>query len=64
MFQKTGVDWLVVDSTRPSAKNYNDFADLIKSEGSMSLWKIKSPYQGEVLKQNDPCSPGSLTSES
>ena len=64
MFQKTGVDWLVVDSTRPSAENYNDFADLIKTEGTMSLWKIKSPYQGEVLKQNEPCSPGSLTSES
>ncbi len=63
-FQKTGVDWLVVDSTRPSAANYNDFADLIKTEGTMSLWKIKSSYQGEVLKQNDPCSPGSLTSES
>jgi hypothetical protein len=64
MFQKTGVDWLVVDSTRTSAKNYNDFADLIKTEGTMSLWKIKNPYQGEVLKQNNPCSPGSLTSES
>jgi hypothetical protein len=63
-FKKTGVDWLVVDSTRPSAKNYNDFADLIKTEGSMSLWKIKSPYQGEILKQNNPCGPGSLTSES
>lgn len=63
-FQKTGVDWLVVDSTRPSATNYNDFADLIKTEGTMSLWKIKSPYQGEVLKQNNPCGPDSLTSES
>ena len=63
-FQKTGVDWLVVDSTRPSAANYNDFADLIKTEGSMSLWKIKNPYQGEILKQNNPCGPGSLTSES
>jgi hypothetical protein len=64
MFQKTGVDWLVVDSTRPSAKNYNDFADLIKTEGTMSLWKMKNPYQGEVLTQNSPCGPGSLTSES
>jgi hypothetical protein len=64
MFQKTGVDWLVVDSTRPSAANYNDFADLIKTEGTMSLWKIKNPYQGEILKPNNPCGPGSLTSES
>jgi hypothetical protein len=64
MFQKTGVDWLVVDSTRASAKNYNDFAELVKSEGSVSLWKIKNPYQGEILKQNNPCGPDSLTSES
>ena len=64
MLQETGVDWLVVDSTRPSAANYNDFAELIKTEGTMSLWKIKSPYQGEVLKQNNPCGPGPLTSES
>jgi hypothetical protein len=64
MFQKTGVDWLVIDSSRPSATNYNDFADLVKSEGSVSLWKIKNPYQGEVLKQNNPCGPESLTSES
>jgi hypothetical protein len=64
MFQKTGVDWLVIDSSRPSATNYNDFAELVKSEGSVSLWKIKNPYQGEVLKQNNPCGPESLTSES
>jgi hypothetical protein len=64
VFQKTGVDWLVIDSTRPSAKNYNDFAELVKSEGSVSLWKIKNPYQGEVLKQNNPCGPKSLISES
>jgi hypothetical protein len=64
MFQKTGVDWLVVDSTRASAKNYNDFAELVKSEGSVSLWKIKNPYQGEVLKQNNPCGSDSLISES
>jgi hypothetical protein len=64
VFQKTGVDWLVIDSSRPSATNYNDFADLVKSEGSVSLWKIKNPYQGEVLKQNNPCGPESLTSES
>jgi hypothetical protein len=64
MFQKTGVDWLVVDSTRPSATSYNEFADLIKTEGSMSLWKIKNPYQGEILTQKNPCGPDSLQSES
>jgi hypothetical protein len=64
VFQKTGVDWLVVDSSRPSAANYNDFADLIKTEGTMSLWKIKNPYQGEILKPSNPCGPGSITSES
>jgi hypothetical protein len=63
-FQQTGVDWLVVDSTRPSAPNYNDFADLVKTEGSVSLWKIKNPYQGEVVKQKNPCSPNLLSSES
>jgi hypothetical protein len=64
MFQKSGVDWLVVDSTRPSTSNYNDFAELVKTEGSVSLWKIKNPYQGEILKQNNPCGPDSLPSES
>ena len=64
VFQKSGVDWLVVDSTRPSAANYNEFADLVKSEGSVSLWKIKNPYQGEVLKQKNPCGPESFISAS
>jgi hypothetical protein len=64
LFQKSGVDWLVVDSTRPSAANYNEFADLIKSEGLVSLWKIKNPYQGEVLKQKNPCGPESFISVS
>jgi len=64
MFQKSGVDWLVVDSTRPSASNYNDFAELVKTEGSVSLWKIKNPYQGEILKPINPCGPNSVTSES
>ncbi len=63
-FQQTGVDWLVVDSTRPSAPNYKDFADLIKTEGSVSLWKIKNPYQGEIVKQKNPCSPNLLSSGS
>jgi hypothetical protein len=64
MFQKSGVDWLVVDSTRPSASNYNDFAELVKTEGSVSLWKIKNPYQGEIRKPSNPCGPDSLPSES
>lgn len=64
MFQKSGVDWLVVDATRPSASNYNDFAELVKTEGSVSLWKIKNPYQGKILKPNNPCGPDSLPSES
>jgi hypothetical protein len=64
VFQKSGVDWLVVDSTRPSASDYNDFAELVKTERSVSLWKIKSPYQGEILKPSNPCGPDSLTSES
>jgi hypothetical protein len=64
LFQKSGVDWLVVDSTRPSAANYNEFADLVKSEGSVSLWKINNPYQGEVLKQKNPCGPESFLSVS
>jgi hypothetical protein len=64
VFQKSGVDWLVVDATRPSAANYNEFADLAKSEGSVSLWKIKNPYQGEVLKQTNPCGPESFISVS
>jgi hypothetical protein len=64
LFQKSGVDWLVVDSTRPSATNFNEFADLVKSEGSVSLWKIKNPYQSEVLKQTNPCGPESLISAS
>jgi hypothetical protein len=64
LFQKSGVDWLVVDATRPSAANYNEFADLVKSDGSVSLWKIKNPYQSEVLKQTNPCGPESFISAS
>jgi len=64
MFQKSGVDWLVVDSTRQSASNYNDFAELVKTEGSVSLWKIKNPYQGEILNPINPCGPNSIPSES
>jgi hypothetical protein len=64
LFQKSGVDWLVIDSTRTSAPNYNEFAELIKTKGSVSLWKIKNPYQGEVIKQKNPCGPESSISES
>jgi hypothetical protein len=64
MFQKSGVDWLVVDSTRPSASNFDDFAELVKTEGAVSLWKIVNPYQGEILKPSNPCGPDSLPSES
>ena len=63
LFQKTGVDWLVVDSTRPSVASYQDFAELVKSEGSVSLWKIKNPYQGEILKQENPCKSDSLSGQ-
>ena len=57
--KKSGIDWLVVDSSRPSASNYSDVAELIKSEGKVSLWKIKDPYAGIVLKQANPCGPES-----
>jgi hypothetical protein len=63
LFQKTGVDWLVVDSTRPSVASYQDFAELVKSEGPVSLWKIKNPYQGEILKQKNPCGSNSIYSQ-
>ena len=63
LFQKTGVDWLVVDSTRPSVASYQDFAELVKSEGSVSLWKIKNPSQGEILKQQNPCGAESVSSQ-
>jgi hypothetical protein len=63
LFQKTGVDWLVVDSTRPSVASYQDFAELVKSEGSVSLWKIKNPYQGKIFKRTNSCSGDSLSSQ-
>ena len=58
--RKSGVDWFVIDSTRPSATNYDRYAELIKSSGNVSLWKIKNPYSGKVLKQTDPCGPKSV----
>ena len=56
-FSKSGVDWLVVDSTRPSSLGYSDVADLVKEEGKVSLWKIKDPYAGIVASQVNPCGP-------
>jgi hypothetical protein len=57
---KSGVDWFVVDTTRPSVSNYEPFAELVKTSGSVSLWKVTDPYLGEVLKQSDPCGPKSV----
>ena len=54
-FSKSGVDWLVVDSTRPSASSYTGVAELVKTEGKVSLWKITNPYIGIVDKQANPC---------
>jgi hypothetical protein len=57
---KSGVDWFVVDTTRPSVSKYEPFAELVKTSGSVSLWKVTDPYLGEVLKQSDPCGPKSV----
>jgi hypothetical protein len=54
------VDWLVVDSTRPSTSGYENYAKLVKESGSVSLWKVNDPYLGEVAKQVDPCGPKSV----
>ncbi len=55
VLRKSGVDWFVVDTTRPSVSNYEPFAELVKTGGSVSLWKVTDPYLGDVLKQSDPC---------
>ena len=60
VLRKSGVDWFLVDTTRPSVGNYEPFAELIKTSGSVSLWKVKDPYLGEVLKQSDPCGSKSI----
>jgi hypothetical protein len=60
VLRKSGVDWFVVDTTRPSVGNYNQFAELVKTSGTVSLWKVTDPYLGEVLKQSDPCGPKSV----
>jgi hypothetical protein len=60
VLRKSGVDWFVVDITRPSAINYEPFAELVETSGTVSLWKVKDQYLGEVLKQSDPCGPKSV----
>jgi hypothetical protein len=60
VLRKSGVVWFVVDTTRPSVNNYEQFAELVKTSGSISLWKVTNPYLGEVLKQSDPCGPKSV----
>jgi hypothetical protein len=60
VLRKSGVDWLVVDTTRSSVGNYEPFAELVKTSGSVSLWKVTDPYLGEVFKQSDPCGPESV----
>ena len=60
VLRKSGVDWFVIDATRPSVSNYEPFAELVKTSDAVSLWKVKDPYLGEVIKQNDPCGPKSV----
>jgi hypothetical protein len=60
VLRKSGVDWLVVDSTRPSTRGYENYAKLVKESGSISLWKVTDPYLGEIAKQIDPCGPKSV----
>jgi hypothetical protein len=60
VLRKSGVDWFVVDATRPSVSNYEPFAELVKTSGTVSLWKVTDPYLGEVLKQSDPCGSKSI----
>jgi hypothetical protein len=60
VLRKSGVDWFVVDAARPSVSSYEPFAKLVKTSGSVSLWKVTDPYLGEVLKQIDPCGPKSV----
>ena len=60
ILRNAGVDWLVVDSKRPSISNFDKYAELIKQIESISLWKIKDPYKGQIPKQQDPCGPNSI----
>jgi hypothetical protein len=59
VFKQTGVDWLVVDKARPHASTFIEFADLMKTEGQIELWKLRNSFQGEILPQNEPCGPNS-----
>ena len=60
VLRKSGVDWLVVDSTRPSSSGYEKYAEIVKESGSVSLWKVTNPYLGEIAKQIEPCGPKSV----
>jgi hypothetical protein len=60
VLRKSGVDWFVVDSTRPSVNSYEPFAELVKTSGGVSLWKVTDPYLGQILNQSDPCGPKSV----
>ena len=60
VLRKSGVDWFVVDTKRPNASSYEPFSELVKTSGSVSLWKVKDPSLGEVFKQSDPCGPKSV----
>ena len=60
VLRNSGVDWFVVDAKRPSVSSYEPFAELVKTSGAVSLWKITDPYLGEVFKQIDPCGPKSV----
>jgi hypothetical protein len=60
VLRRSGVDWLVVDSTRPSSSGYENYAKLTKESGSVSLWKVTNPYLGEIAKQVEPCGPKSV----
>ena len=60
ILRKSGVDWLVIDSSRPSASEFNKFAELIKTSGNMTLWKLINPYRDQVSKQIEPCGPKSV----
>jgi hypothetical protein len=60
VLRKSGVDWFVVDTARPSVSSYEPFAELVKTNGGVSLWKVTDPYPGQVLNQSDPCGPKSV----
>ena len=54
-FKKTGVDWLVVDETRPSSKDFSSIAKLVMKSNVVALWKINEPFNGEIAKPINPC---------